>query len=228
MPFSIQEGEPSVMEELRVLVVADDPLTRAGLAALLSGPLGCTVVGQVTGDADLRTEVAVARPDVILWDLGWDPLSPATGSASSLERLADQVAEIDVPVVALVAEEAYTRAVWTAGARGLLPRDVDAEELAAALVAVVRGLVVLTPALAGALMPADHLPETRLVEALTPREREVLQLLAEGLPNKAIARRLGISEHTVKFHVNAILGKLGAQSRTEAVVRATRLGLIFL
>jgi DNA-binding NarL/FixJ family response regulator len=66
------------------------------------------------------------------------------------------------------------------------------------------------------------------VEDLTPRELEVLGLLAEGLPNKAIGLRLGISEHTVKFHVNAVLGKLGAQSRTEAVVRATRLGLILL
>ena len=74
-------------------------------------------------------------------------------------------------------------------------------------------------------------PETadeRPVEDLTPRELEVVQLLAEGLPNKAIAKRLGVSDHTIKFHVNAILGKLGAQSRTEAVVRATRLGLIVL
>jgi len=63
---------------------------------------------------------------------------------------------------------------------------------------------------------------------LTPREQEVLQLLAEGLPNKAIASQLSISEHTVKFHVNAIMGKLGAQSRTEAVTRATRAGLILL
>jgi two-component system nitrate/nitrite response regulator NarL len=82
--------------------------------------------------------------------------------------------------------------------------------------------------LAGAVLavpePLPGLP----VEDLTPRELEVLQLLAEGLPNKAIGLRLSISEHTVKFHVNAILGKLGAQSRTDAVVRATRLGLIIL
>ena len=71
-------------------------------------------------------------------------------------------------------------------------------------------------------------PSQELAEDLTPREHEVLQLLAEGLPNKAIARKLGISEHTVKFHINAILGKLGAGSRTEAVVLATRLGLVLL
>jgi DNA-binding NarL/FixJ family response regulator len=67
-----------------------------------------------------------------------------------------------------------------------------------------------------------------MIDALTPRELEVINLIAEGLPNKTIAGRLGISEHTVKFHVNAILTKLGAQSRTEAVVRATRMGLIAL
>jgi two-component system, NarL family, nitrate/nitrite response regulator NarL len=87
---------------------------------------------------------------------------------------------------------------------------------------------VLDPALAGALVAARTELPALPVEALTPREVDVLRLLGEGLPNKAIARRLGISEHTVKFHVNAILGKLGASSRTEAVVRATRLGLILL
>jgi DNA-binding NarL/FixJ family response regulator len=77
-------------------------------------------------------------------------------------------------------------------------------------------------------LPRSERPAEAPAEALTPRELEVLQLLAEGLPNKTIARQLSISEHTVKFHLNAIMSKLGAQSRTEAVVRATRLGLIIL
>ncbi|MGH2536960.1 MAG: response regulator transcription factor, partial [Candidatus Promineifilaceae bacterium] len=84
---------------------------------------------------------------------------------------------------------------------------------------------IVEPEFLGALRPAAPLEEPPL-EPLTPRELEVLGLLAEGLTNKAIALRLGISEHTVKFHLNAILSKLGAQSRTAAVVRATRLGLI--
>ena len=86
---------------------------------------------------------------------------------------------------------------------------------------------VFDPALALSPAPA-HDPALALAEDLTPRETEVLQLLADGLTNKAIAQRLGISDHTVKFHVNAILGKLGAQSRTEAVVRATQHGLLLL
>jgi DNA-binding NarL/FixJ family response regulator len=88
-------------------------------------------------------------------------------------------------------------------------------------------LVVFDPSLALEPSPARD-PSLTLVEDLTPRETEVLQLLADGLTNKAIAQRLGISDHTVKFHVNSVLGKLGAQSRTEAVVRASRLGLLLL
>ena len=86
----------------------------------------------------------------------------------------------------------------------------------------------LEPALANGAMATASVPPNLLAEPLTPRELEVLKRMAEGLSNKQIARELAISEHTIKFHVNAILGKLGAQSRTEAVVRATRAGLILL
>jgi two-component system nitrate/nitrite response regulator NarL len=137
--------------------------------------------------------------------------------------------ELDVPVVALLPDESNAANAWAAGARGLLLRDAPAENLAAAVVAAAQGLAVIEPAFAAALLPAarDRLP-TQPFEDLTPRELQVLQRMAEGQSNKAIARALGISEHTVKFHVNAILGKLSAESRTEAVVRATRLGLILL
>jgi DNA-binding NarL/FixJ family response regulator len=208
------------VDEVRVLVVADDALARAGLAALLADQPGCSVAGQVAADADWPAALAVTHPDVIVWDLGWDP-------TLSLEHLAS-LEEGDPPVVALLSDETHAAEAWTAGTRGLLSREAGAEQLAAALTAVANGLVAIDPALAVALVPAGHLPDAPPAEELTPRELEVLQLLAEGLPNKAIARRLGISDHTVKFHVNAILGKLGAQSRTEAVVRATRLGLIIL
>jgi DNA-binding NarL/FixJ family response regulator len=89
-------------------------------------------------------------------------------------------------------------------------------------------LVVLDATLAAALFPVHHVATAPIANPLTPRETEVLQLVAAGLPNKTIADRLRISEHTVKFHINAIMGKLGAQSRTEAVVRATQQGLILL
>jgi two-component system nitrate/nitrite response regulator NarL len=210
----------SAMVDLRVLIVAGDPLARAGLATLLADQAGYAVVGQVAGDETLPGELAVYRPDVLVWDLGWDP-------ALALERLVS-LGDAAPPVVALLPEEAYAAEAWIAGARGLLFRNANVDQLLAAVTSVAQGLVALDPALAAALLPTGHLSEAPLVEEMTPRELEVLQLLAEGLPNKVIAQRLSISEHTVKFHVNAIFGKLGAQSRTEAVVRASRLGLIIL
>ncbi|MCL4297288.1 MAG: response regulator transcription factor [Anaerolineae bacterium] len=221
---------------LRILIVADDPLIRAGLATLLADQPNLTVIGRVATEVDLPTQLDVYHPDVIVFDLGWDPhLAPAparSGSGSviartSLESLAE-LRESSLPIVALLPDESYTAEAWSAGARGLLLRNTDTEKLLAALLAVAQGLVVLDPTLTTAALPSPETELPRLAEALTPRELEVLQLLAEGLANKAIARRLDISDHTVKFHVNAILSKLGAQSRTDAVVRATRLGLILL
>jgi DNA-binding NarL/FixJ family response regulator len=130
--------------------------------------------------------------------------------------------------VAIVADEVDAREALAAGARAALPRDADGESLAAALRAAVQGLVVLDESFVAALLRDAPPPAPDLVESLTPREIEVLQLLSQGLPNKGIAQRLGISDHTVKFHVNAILGKLGVQSRGEAIVQAIRLGLVTL
>jgi two-component system nitrate/nitrite response regulator NarL len=204
----------------QVLIVAKDPLARAGLANLLANESSCVVVGQITSETDLLTEVDVYRPDVIIWDLGWD-------SSLTLEQI-DSMRDIELPIVALLPNQAPPPQLWSAGLRGLLSRDVKPEQLLAAVQAAAQGLIVLAPDLTPDLMPGRLLDHELLTEELTRRELEVLQLLAEGLPNKVIARQLNISEHTVKFHVNAILGKLHAQSRTEAVVRATRLGLLLL
>jgi DNA-binding NarL/FixJ family response regulator len=210
-----------------VLIVADDPLARAGLAAMLADQLGCIVVGHVAESAELLGSLDVYRPDVVLWDLGWDAASALPSLEETLERLSE-LGDAGASVVALIPDDAYAIEAQTAGARGLLLRDSGAESLVAALTAAAQGLVVLDPSLANSAQGSRDPSSPSLVEELTPRELEVLELLAEGLPNKVIARRLGISDHTVKFHVNAVLGKLGAQSRTEAVVRATRLGLILL
>jgi two-component system nitrate/nitrite response regulator NarL len=208
------------VDGIRILVVADDPLARAGLVTLLSSQPGCNVIGQVTSDAELSNAVSVYRPDVIVWDLGSNP-------EPTLERAAN-FRDTGVPVIALLPDATAATDVWMAGARGILLRDISAENLAATVAAAAQGLAVLDPTFAAAVMPARGSMPPLPVEELTPRELQVLRLMAEGQSNKAIARELGISEHTVKFHVNAILGKLNAQSRTEAVVNATRLGLILL
>jgi DNA-binding NarL/FixJ family response regulator len=226
------------VSDLRVLIVAVDPLARAGLATLLTSLPGCMVVGQTAGNADVLAGLEVYRPDVVVWDLGWDVLRASAGSPhlpplgqegprTRLEHLAE-LRHTGYPVVALLADDTHAAAAWTAGVRGLLFREVSAETLVASLQAIAQGLVVFDAALAASLLLTRHLEPAPLTDPLTRRELEVLQLVAEGLPNKTIADRLRISEHTVKFHINAIMGKLGAQSRTEAVVRATRLGWLLL
>lgn len=205
---------------LQVLIIAGDPLARAGLAMLLGNQPGYHIAGQINGTAESLVDLAVYQPDVILWDLGWNP-----------EEQLDQAGELTedgFPILALLADETLAAEAWRAGLRGLLLRNTELQPLLAALQAVGQNLIVLDPALVEYLTPAGNPPTDQLVEPLTPRELEVLHLLAEGLPNKAIARQLDISDHTVKFHVNALMNKLNAQSRTEAVVRATRLGLILL
>jgi len=205
-------------DTIRLVVAADDPLARAGLAAILAALPDYVVVA--LGGGDLAAETAAGLSDepvdVVVWDVGRD----------ATERDAEERLGTGAPVLALVADDEGAALAWRLGCRGLLPRQADAEQLAAAVSALAAGLVVLAPALAAALSPAAEMGD--VVSDLTPRELEVLRLVAEGLTNKAIAQRLAISDHTVKFHVNAILSKLGAQSRTDAVVRASRLGLIAL
>ena len=196
-----------------MLVVAADPLARAGLVTLLDERPGLHIAGQVSGGESLAEELDVFQPDVLVFDLGWEP----DEGLETLEELALEPEGGQPNVVALAPDEETAAAAWSAGARGVLPRTASAGGLEAAIHGVALGLAVIEPELLANAWPA-----------LTPRELEVLQLLAEGLANKAIAQRLDISEHTVKFHVNAIMSKLGAQSRTAAVVRATRLGLIML
>jgi two-component system, NarL family, nitrate/nitrite response regulator NarL len=127
-----------------------------------------------------------------------------------------------------VADEDYARDALATGALGVLPRNVEDERLATTVRAVAQGLLALDESFATILLRDAPAPPEELAEPRTPREREVLQLLPKGLPNKRIAQRLGISDHTVKFHGNASLGKLGVQSRSEPIVHAVRLVLVVL
>lgn len=212
------------MSNLRLLVVAADPLARAGLATILSGKAGVQIVGRVDAGQTLPAEIDIYQPELIVWDLGWGPAD----SLALLEEMVGEQESDEAPILALIPDEESAGVAWSAGARGLLFRDVTAHRLLAAIQALAQGLAAIEPALMAGLGRSASFEEPAPEEDLTPRELEVLQLLAEGLANRAIAQELAISEHTVKFHVNAIMGKLGAQSRTAAVVRATRLGLILL
>jgi two-component system nitrate/nitrite response regulator NarL len=209
------------MRALRVRIVADDAVARAGLEALLGEPPDLEVIGsgpvrEMGTTAPDDGPDGLEGPDVVVWDVGPD------GRAREWPAFEDGARP---PVVALVASPVQAVRALAAGARGVLPRDADPAVVSVAARAAEAGLLVLDPALVA-------LPVGRSLEApgedLTPREHEVLQFLAEGLANREIARRLAITEHTVKSHVDAILGKLDAHSRTEAVTRAARLGLIVL
>jgi two-component system, NarL family, nitrate/nitrite response regulator NarL len=215
------------MDTLSLLILSDDRLTRAGLGVVLAGSPRVKVVGESDSHADLVELLNLYAPDVLLWDLGWEPDHGADGQPTVLDRLAAAV-ELAMPAVALLPDASYAMAVWHIGVAGLLPRSARLSALVAAVEAAAADLRVLDPRFAAEIVAPLSSDGLILSEPITPREEEVLKLLAEGLTNRAIGRTLNISEHTAKFHVQALMGKLGAQSRTEAVVRATRMGLLTL
>jgi two-component system, NarL family, nitrate/nitrite response regulator NarL len=146
--------------------------------------------------------------------------SPSQAEVVLLDELPDRPAA--APVV-LLSDEPLTSRVLGLGVHAILPREAAAEQIVAALYAASAGLIAVPAESSSMIVPAAA---ESMVETLTPREMETLEMLAEGLSNKQIAARLGISEHTAKFHVNSILGKLAAATRTEAVMRGIRTGLL--
>jgi DNA-binding CsgD family transcriptional regulator len=186
------------------VVVARDPLVRSGLALVLSNYPGLVLGGAFDDVAEVR------EADVVVWD------------APDAENRATKA-----PVLALVEESSEARRALCRGAGGALSRSSPADGIAPAALAVAAGHRVLDAAFARDLLALGSGLAVH-AEPLSPREQEVLALLSEGLSNRDIAARLGITRHTAKFHVNAILDKLGATSRTEAVVLAARSGILTL
>ncbi len=208
LPIAHHVGDP-----IKVSLLTDDALLRAGLTSLLAQAGTIEVVDR-------------EGAEVALWDAGTD-------AAKTLTRLAE-VRALTMPVVAIVGDASHVAPALAAGARGVVMRDRVGPDLHAALAAVLSGLTVMDTALASSLIPAAAAAAAATVAApkgrgeLTERERQVVQLLSEGLSNKLIADRLGISDHTAKFHVNGVMMKLGSSTRTEAVVEAMRRGLVRL
>ena len=204
------------MTVLRILLIAPDPLARAALAAMLAEDERCHIIGRNDGTTDWSDLIELHEPDIILCDIGWQ---------NSLTL--PEVRELDVPVVGLVADSEAGNTVWRQGGMAIVGRDSSAEMILAALQAAYHGLLTFQPEYLPSMIGGGvDSAEITLPEPLTAREIDVLNLLAQGMTNRAIAHALQISDHTVKFHVNALLTKLNAQSRTEAAVKATRLGLL--
>ncbi|HCF28586.1 MAG TPA: DNA-binding response regulator [Cyanobacteria bacterium UBA11049] len=214
---------------MRVLVAATDSIVRAGLESILRASPDLLVVG-VASDLDSVVALITAQsPDVVLMELGLQDEEPVSEKLVPLSTLT----EVAIVLLGDTFQGDWITEALRLGVRAVLPRRATAEEILQAVVAAAAGLVVLHPDAIDLLLPVlssvtQPVHEATLVQALTPREIEVLGMLAEGLGNKAIARRLSISEHTVKFHVSSIFTKLNARSRTEAVTLGARQGLIML
>ncbi|MDQ3943626.1 MAG: response regulator transcription factor [Actinomycetota bacterium] len=212
-------------QEIRVLVVDDHPVVRQGLRAFLDTRDGMAVVGEAGDGEAAIAEAARLRPDVILMDL----LMPGTDGLTAIGRI--RAADPGARILVLTSFSSADQVVPAvrAGAAGYLLKDAAPEEVEAAVRAVHRGEARLDPqvtatVLAEVAQPAAG-PDEAALATLTPREREVLALLARGLTNAQLARELVLSEKTVKTHVSSILAKLRLADRTQAALFAARLGL---
>jgi DNA-binding NarL/FixJ family response regulator len=220
--------DPVPDETIRVLVVDDHEVVRRGLLAFLDGEPDIEVVGAVGGGAQALDLVASMdsegrAPDVIVMDLQMAPID----GIESTRRIRTLHTDIEVVALTSFGEEGRVHAALEAGASGYVLKDSDADDVAAAVRAAHRGELQIDPAVARSLMSSLHGPRDRdPISELTPRELDVLRLVAAGEPNKQIATELAISERTARTHVSRILRKLGLSSRTQAALWAVREGLV--
>jgi DNA-binding NarL/FixJ family response regulator len=209
--------------EIRVLIADDHAVVRQGLRTFLELQDDIEVVADV-GDGGAALEAAAEhQPDVVLMDL----VMPGVGGVDAIGRLREAQPQARVLVLTSFLDDEKLFPAVRAGAAGYLLKDVEPGELVRAIRTVADGEALLHPAVAARLM--EEVSDARrpaAEEALTAREREVLVLIARGMPNKLIARELGIAEKTVKTHVSSILGKLGLTDRTQAALYAVRSGLL--
>jgi DNA-binding NarL/FixJ family response regulator len=210
-------------DPIRVLLADDQRVVREGLAMLLGLLPGIEVVGTAAdGDEAVRL-VAARAPDVVLMDLRM----PRVDGVEATRRIADVRPEARVIALTTYADEPTVLSALRAGARGYLTKDAGAEEIEAGITAVARGEAALDPAVQAHVLAglAEGGGEPALPDGLTPREAEVLTLIAEGLSNAQIAERLVLSRATVKSHVNHVFAKAGVRDRAQAVAYAYRNGL---
>ena len=208
---------------IRVFLADDHPVVRQGLRTFLESRPGIEVVGEA-GDGDaVVTEAVRLRPDVVLMDL----VMPGGGGIAAIRRIREGAPGTRVVVLTSFASDDQVIPAVQAGAAGYLLKDVEPSGLEAAIRLVHEGEALLDPQIAGRVMEqVAHPPPAGDIASLTPREREVLELLGRGLSNRQLAETLVVSEKTVKTHVSNILMKLGVHDRTQAALLAVRAGLV--
>jgi DNA-binding NarL/FixJ family response regulator len=199
-----------------VLVVDDHPMLRAGLAQLLEQADDITLIGLAADGAEGVALALGAHPDVVLMDLEM----PGLDGIEATRRIRASCEHTQVVILTSFSDRARILDALDAGAAGYLLKDAEPDQLLRGIRAAAAGEAPLAPRAASELLAERH--ETRPASGLTPREREVLAMVAEGLPNKLIARRLEISEKTVKAHLTRIFERLGVSDRTQAALWAQR------
>jgi DNA-binding NarL/FixJ family response regulator len=211
----------SAGDPIRVLLADDQRVVREGLAMLLGLLPGIEVVGTAADGEEAVALTAARAPDVILMDLRM----PRCDGIEATRRIAELRPQARVIALTTYADEPTVLSALRAGARGYLTKDAGAEQIEAAIVAVARGEAALDPAVQAHVIAGLAETEDALPDGLTPREAEVLTLIAEGLTNAQIAERLVVSQATVKSHVNRVFAKAGVRDRGQAVAYAYRNGL---
>jgi len=208
---------------IRVLIADDHAVVRQGLRTLLELQEDIAVVGDVADGAEAVAAVRDQRPDVVLMDL----VMPGTDGVEAIRQITDEYPATRVIALTSFLDDDKVFPAVRAGAAGYLLKDVQPQDLVRAIHTVYGGEALLHPAVAARLMEeiATHSPLPG-AQVLTPREQEVLELIARGLSNKRIALELGIAEKTVKIHVSSVLRKLGVADRTQAALHAVRERLV--
>jgi DNA-binding NarL/FixJ family response regulator len=217
-------------DDIRVLIADDQQLVREGLRVLLDLTPGIRVVGEASNGAEAIERARQLKPDVILMDVQM----PELDGVAATRRIQDTCPQVEVIILTTFDDDEYVFEGLRAGAAGYLLKDVPSEQLAQAIRAAARGESFIHPSVARKVVTEfTRLTERErvrreqpLVEPLSPREMEVLALLAQGLSNQEIADRLTIAPGTVKNHVSNVLSKLNARDRTQAVLRAQEIGLL--
>ena len=217
------------MDPLRVLIADDHPLFRSGLRALLGAVPDMAVAGEATTGEEAVALAAELQPDVIAMDIQM----PGVSGIEATRRILDASPHIGVLVVTMFEDDYSVFAAMRAGAKGYVLKDADEEDMLHAIRAVGKGEAIFSPAVArrvidfftGARSEVERAVPARAFPELTEREREVLDLIAQGLNNPEIAERLYLSPKTVRNHISNIFSKLQVADRAQAIVRAREAGL---